>query len=140
GRFGPYVRLGSTYASLTPEDDPLEIGLQRAIELIDLKKIANATRDLGEYKGEMLVVGRGRFGPFVKYGKVYANIPKYEDPAAVDLARGSELIEAKLAGVRQNIIKEFDGSEIQVLNGRYGPYVTDGDKIANVPKDKKPDD
>ena len=140
GRFGPYVRLGNTYASLTPEDDPLEIGLQRAIELIDQKKLANATRDLGEYKGEMLVVGRGRFGPFVKFGKVYANIPRGEDPALVDLARGIELIEAKLAGVRQNIIKEFDGSEIQVLNGRYGPYVTDGEKIANVPKDKKPED
>ena len=140
GRFGPYVRLGSTYASLTPEDDPLEIDLRRAIELIDLKKIANATRDLGEYKGEQLVVGRGRFGPFVKFGKVYANIPKGDDPATVDLARGIELIEAKLAGVRQNILKEFEGSEVQVLNGRYGPYITDGSKIANVPKDKQPED
>ncbi|MDQ3102061.1 MAG: type I DNA topoisomerase, partial [Bacteroidota bacterium] len=117
GRFGPYVRLGSAYASLTPEDDPLEIDLQRAVELIDLKKAANATRDLGEYKGEQIVAGRGRFGPFVKYGKIYANIPKAEDPSMVDLARGIELIEAKLAGVRQNILKEFDGSEIQVLNG-----------------------
>ncbi|MFN3875015.1 MAG: type I DNA topoisomerase, partial [Flavobacteriales bacterium] len=53
GRFGPYVRLGGTYASLTPDDDPLEITLQRAIELIDLKKAASATRDLGEHKGEM---------------------------------------------------------------------------------------
>ncbi|MBL7962372.1 MAG: type I DNA topoisomerase [Flavobacteriales bacterium] len=139
GRFGPYVRLGSTYASLTPEDDPLEITLQRAIELIDLKKVATATRDLGEYKGEMLVVGRGRFGPFVRYQKTYANIPKGEDPAAVTLERGVELIEAKLAGVRQNVLKEFDGSPIQVLKGRYGPYVTDGKKNANVPKGTEPE-
>lgn len=138
GRFGPYVKFGTTYASLTKEDDPLAIDLARAIELIDLKKAASATRDLGEYKGEMLMVGRGRFGPFVKYGKLYANIPRTEDPNAVDLARGIELVEAKLAGVRQNILKEFDGSEIQVLSGRYGPYVTDGSKNANLPKETEP--
>jgi DNA topoisomerase I len=140
GRFGPYVRLGSSYASLTPEDDPLAIDLRRAVELIDLKKAATATRDLGEYKGEMLVVGRGRFGPFVKYGKVYANIPKTEEPSTVTLERGIELVEAKLAGVRQNILKEFEGTVIQVLNGRYGPYITDGEKIANVPKERKPEE
>ena len=139
GRFGPYVRLGGTYASLTPEDDPLEITLQRAVELIDLKKAASATRDLGEYKGEMIVVGRGRFGPFVRYQKTYANIPKGEEPSTVTLERGIELIEAKLAGARQNVLKEFEGSNIQVLKGRYGPYVTDGSKNANVPKEKEPE-
>ncbi|HRH70700.1 MAG TPA: type I DNA topoisomerase [Flavobacteriales bacterium] len=140
GRFGPYVRLGSTYASLTPEDDPLEIDLARAVELIDLKKIANATRDLGEYKGEMIVQGRGRFGPFVKYGKLYANVPKGEDPSTVTFERAVELVEAKLAGVRQNILKEFTGTGIQVLDGKYGPYITDGNKNANLPKDRKPEE
>ncbi len=140
GRFGPYVRLGATYASLTPEDDPLEIDLARAVELIDLKKIANATRDLGEHKGEMIVQGRGRFGPFVKYGKLYANVPKSEDPATVTFERAVELVEAKLAGVRQNILKEFTGTEIQILDGKYGPYITDGSKNANLPKDKKPEE
>jgi DNA topoisomerase-1 len=140
GRFGPYVKHGSLFASLTAEDDPLSIGLPRAVELLEQKKTATATRDLGEYKGEMLVVGRGRFGPFVKFGKVYANIPRGEDPALVTLERGIELVEAKLAGARQNVIKEFDGSALQVLSGRYGPYVTDGSKNANVPKDKRPED
>jgi DNA topoisomerase-1 len=140
GRFGPYVKHGSLFASLTAEDDPLSIGLPRAVELLEQKKAATATRDLGEYKGEMLVVGRGRFGPFVKFGKVYANIPRGEDPALVTLERGIELVEAKLAGARQNVIKEFDGSALQVLSGRYGPYVTDGSKNANVPKDKRPED
>ncbi|MCC6542498.1 MAG: DNA topoisomerase I, partial [Flavobacteriales bacterium] len=55
------------------------------------------------------------------------------------LERAIELVEAKLAGVRQNILKEFEGSVIQVLAGRYGPYITDGDKIANVPKEKAPE-
>jgi len=140
GRFGPYVRLGGTFASLTAEDDPLSIDLARAIELIDLKKAASATRDLGEYKGEMIVAGRGRFGPYVKFGKTYANIPKSEDPAAVTLERAIELVEAKLAGARQNVLKEFANSAIQILDGRYGPYITDGGKNANVPKGTKPED
>jgi DNA topoisomerase-1 len=140
GRFGPYVRLGSTYASLTPEDDPLEIDLRRAVELIDQKRIANATRELGEYKGGMIVQGRGRFGPFVKHGSIYANVPKAEDPATITLERAIELVEAKLAGVRQNVLKEFEGSAVQVLDGRYGPYITDGSKNANLPRDSKVDD
>lgn len=140
GRFGPYVKYAGTFASLTPEDDPLEIDLQRAIELIELKKIANATRDLGEYQGEMIVQGRGRFGPFVKHGKLYANIPKAEDPVTVTFERAVELVEAKKAGARQNVLKEFEGSVIQVLDGRYGPYITDGSKNANLPKETKPED
>jgi len=140
GRFGPYVRMGGMYASLTAEDDPLEIDLARAVELIDLKKVASATRDLGEYEGTMLVVGRGRFGPYVKHGKLYANIPKGEEPASVTLERGIELVQAKQAGARAKVLKEFAGSEVQVLDGRYGPYVTDGTKNANMPKDGKLDD
>jgi DNA topoisomerase-1 len=140
GRFGPYVRMGATYASLTPEDDPLEIDLRRAVELVDLKRIANATRDLGEYQGEMIVQGRGRFGPFVKHGKLYANVPKSEDPATVTFERAVELVEAKKAGARQNVLKEFEGSAIQVIDGKYGPYLTDGNKNANLPKGSTADD
>jgi len=140
GRFGPYVRFGATYASLTPEDDPLSIDLARAIELVDLKKAANATRELGTHQGEVIVQGRGRFGPFVKFGKVYANIPKGEDPVAVTFERAIELIEAKQAGARQNIIKEFEGSAIQVIDGRYGAYITDGAKNAKIPQGKEPKD
>ncbi len=138
GRFGPYVKLGSLFASLAPEDDPITIDLPRAIELIDQKKAANATRELGAYKGETIVQGRGRFGPFVKFGKTYANIPKGEEPSTVSLERAIELIEGKLSGVRQNILKEFEGSTIQVLAGRYSPYITDGSKNANVPKGTGP--
>ncbi|MBP6392696.1 MAG: DNA topoisomerase I, partial [Flavobacteriales bacterium] len=140
GRFGPYVRLGTTYASLTPEDDPLAIDLTRAIELVDLKKLASATRDLGEYDGETLVVGRGRFGPYVKHGKTYANIPKGEDPASLTLERGIELVKDKVAGAKAKILKKFEGSDIEILDGRYGPYITDGKKNANLPKGKTPEE
>ncbi len=140
GRFGPYVKLGSTFASLTKDDDPITIELPRAIELIDLKKEANKTRELGAYEGGVLEVGRGRFGPFVRHGKVYANIPKGEDPATITLEQGIELIKAKLEGARAKVLKAFEGSEVQVLAGRYGPYITDGNKNANVPKGKEPGD
>jgi DNA topoisomerase-1 len=140
GRFGPYVKFAGTFAILTPDDDPLEIDLRRAIELIELKKVANATRDLGEYQGEMIVQGRGRFGPFVKHGKLYANVPKSEDPATVTFERAVELVEAKKAGARQNVLKEFEGSAIQVIDGKYGPYLTDGNKNANLPKGSTADD
>ncbi len=139
GRFGPYVRLGKTYASLTAEDDPLEIDMTRAIELIDQKKIANATRDLGEYEGETLVVGRGRFGPYVKYGKLYASIPKGEDPATVDLERGIQLVKEKQAGASAKVLRKFEGSDIEVVAGRYGAYITDGKKNAKMPKDATPE-
>lgn len=139
GRFGPYVKMGSVFASLGPNDDPVTIGLERAMELIDNKKAATATRELGAYEDGLLEVGRGRFGPFVRFGKLYANIPKGEDPASLTLARGIELIKAKQEGARANILKEFEGG-VQVLAGRYGPYITDGNKNANVPKDKEPGD
>ncbi|MBP7515269.1 MAG: type I DNA topoisomerase [Flavobacteriales bacterium] len=140
GRFGPFVKLGSTYASLTPEDDALSVTLERAIELIDLKKVASATKELGLYQDEPIVSGRGRFGPFVKHKSLYANIPKAEDPAAITLERAIELIAAKQAGAAASILKVFDGSAIQVLKGRYGPYITDGKKNINVPKEMKPED
>ena len=109
GRFGPYVRLGATYASLTPEDDPLEIDLRRAVELIDLKKTANATRDLGEYKGEMIVEGRGRFGPFVKYGKTLRQHSQGRGPGDRDLGARGGTDGGEAGRARQNILKEFDG-------------------------------
>ncbi len=139
GRFGPYVKFGSAYASIPAEDDPITLELPRAIELIDLKKAASATRELGEYQGDVIVTGRGRFGPYVKFKTLYANIPKTEDAAAITLERAIELIQAKQAGAAANTLKSFDGSDIQVLKGRYGPYITDGKKNANVPKDKEPE-
>ncbi len=135
GRFGPFVKFGSTYASLTAEDDPLSIDLLRAVELIDLKKVANATRELGEYQGDMIVSGRGRFGPFVKYKSTYANIPKTEEPEGVTLERAIELLQTKLNAAAAAMLRTFDGSPVQILSGRYGPYITDGKKNANLPKD-----
>src|SRR3546814_9940326 len=108
------------------------ITLEQAIDLFPLP------RKLGESGGEQVSVGIGRFGPFAKRGSVYASLKKEDDPYTIDLARAVFLIEEKEEIARNRIIKEFDGSDIQVLNGRYGPYISDGKLNGRIPKDREP--
>ncbi len=106
GRFGPYVQHGKTYANIGKDDDVLDIGANRAIDLIVAKEsgaggrfgrpAADAGRPLGDHPdGGPVTQGAGRYGPYVKYGKIYANIPKDTDPASITLERALELIAAK---------------------------------------------
>ena len=141
GRFGPYAAIGSTaedaedkpkFASLRPGQSMHTISLEDALELFLMP------RALGQDKGEDVSVGIGRFGPFAKRGSVYASLKKEDDPYTIDLARAVFLIEEKEEIARNRIIKEFDGSEIQVLNGRYGPYLSDGKLNGKIPKDREP--
>jgi DNA topoisomerase-1 len=141
GRFGPYAAIGSTaedaeekpkFASLRPGQSMHTISLEDALELFLMP------RALGEDKGEDVSVGIGRFGPFAKRGSTYASLKKEDDPYTIDLARAVFLIEEKEEIARNRIIKEFDGSEIQVLNGRFGPYLSDGKMNGKIPKDREP--
>ncbi len=95
-------------------------------------------RALGEDNGEPVSVGIGRFGPFAKRGSTYASLKKEDDPYTIDLARAVFLIEEKEEIARNRIIKEFEGSDIQVLNGRFGPYISDGRMNGKIPKDREP--
>lgn len=141
GRFGPYAAIGSTaedaeekpkFASLRPGQSMHTITLDEALELFLLP------RALGQDKGEEVSVGIGRFGPFAKRGGVYASLKKEDDPYTIDLARAVFLIEEKEEIARNRIIKEFPGSDIQVLNGRFGPYISDGKLNGKIPKDREP--
>ncbi|MBA3486252.1 MAG: DNA topoisomerase I [Lysobacter sp.] len=141
GRFGPYAAIGSTaedaedkptFASLRPGQSMHTIGLADALDLFRLP------RKLGTDKDEEVSVGVGRFGAFAKRGSVYASLKKEDDPYTVDLARAVFLIEEKEEIARNRIIKQFDGSDIQVLNGRYGPYISDGTLNGRIPKDREP--
>ena len=139
GRFGPYAQIGDKdtdekleFASLRPGQSMHTITLEDAIELFKLP------RKLGESNGEEVSVGIGRFGPFAKRGSVYASLKKEDDPYTIDLARAVFLIEEKEEIARNRIIKEFAGSEIQVLNGRFGPYLSDGKLNGRIPKDREP--
>jgi DNA topoisomerase-1 len=139
GRYGPYAQIGTaddedkpTFASLRPGTSMHTITLEEAIDLFRLP------RKLGESNGEEVSVGIGRFGPFAKRGSVYASLKKEDDPYTIDLERAVFLIEEKEEIARNRIIKSFDGSDIQVLNGRYGPYISDGKLNGRIPKDREP--
>lgn len=141
GRFGPYAAIGSTaedaedkprFASLRPGQSMHTISLEEALELFLMP------RTLGQDKGEEVSVGIGRFGPFAKRGSSYASLKKEDDPYTIDLARAVFLIEEKEEIARNRIIKTFPDSQIQVLNGRFGPYISDGKLNGKIPKDRDP--
>ena len=142
GRFGPYVAIGSTaedaeekprFASLRPGQSMHTITLEQALELFLMP------RELGtDADGTPVSVGIGRFGPFAKRGSTYASLKKEDDPYTIDLARALFLIEEKEEIARNRIIKEFAASGIQVLNGRFGPYISDGKLNGKIPKDREP--
>lgn len=141
GRYGPYAAVGSmaeseeekpAFASLHPGQSMHTITLEEALGLFRLP------RKLGLSAEEEVSVGIGRFGPFAKRGSTYASLKKEDDPYTIDFARALFLIEEKEEIARNRIIKEFADSDIQVLNGRYGPYVSDGKLNGKIPKGREP--
>jgi DNA topoisomerase-1 len=108
------------------------ISLPEALELFKLPRNLGKADD-----GEDITVGVGRFGPFVKQGPTYASLQPTDDPYTIELPRAIELIRAKAEAAANRIIQDF-GNGVQVLNGKYGPYITDGEKNARIPKDKEP--
>ena len=140
GRYGPFVQIGTKddeekpkFAGLRPGQKMDQINLEEALELFKLP------RDLGETPdGEKVSASIGRFGPYVKFGTKYASI-KGEDPHTIELEKALEYIAKKKEEDANKFIKEFEEDGIQVLNGRYGPYVTDGKKNAKIPKDVEPE-
>jgi len=140
GRFGPFAQIGSKedeekprFASLRAGQSMHTITPEEALELFKLPRTLGTTET-----GEDISVGVGRFGPFVKYGKAYVSLKATDDPYTIDLARALELIRDKAEAEANRLIASFDEGKIQVLNGRYGPYITDGEKNARIPKGREP--
>ena len=94
GRFGPYVKYGSKFASLGPDDDPHKIDLARALEIVASKKRADAEREIKEFEGGAIRILKGRYGPYLTDGKKNVRVPKGQDPALIDLDEAKRLIEA----------------------------------------------
>ena len=139
GRYGPFVQQGTKddeekpkFAGLKPGQKMDSVTLEDAIELFKLPRKLGQTPE-----GEEVSASVGRFGPYVKYDAKYASI-KDEDPYTITLERALEVIAAKKQADLDRIINVFEEEGIQVLNGRYGPYVTDGTKNARIPKDTEP--
>ena len=140
GRFGPFVQAGTKddvekpkFAGLRPGQKMDTITLEDALVLFQLP------RKLGETaEGEPITVAVGQFGPYVKYGSKYVSLKEPDDPYTVTLPRALEVIEAKKIADANRIIQDFGVDDIQVLNGRYGPYITDKQRNARIPKERDP--
>ncbi|HVN98726.1 MAG TPA: DNA topoisomerase, partial [Steroidobacteraceae bacterium] len=139
GRFGPFVQIGTKDDVEKPRFAGLRPGQKMdAIELADAMELFKLPRTLGTTAtGETVLASIGRFGPYIKYGAKYVSL-KEDDPYTVTLERALEVIAAKALADANRIIQDFPEDKIQVLNGRYGPYITDTTKNARVPKDRDP--
>ena len=136
GRFGPVVQIGKAedkekprFAQL-PTDKGMEtITLDEALELFRLP------RTVGDFEGKPVVIGAGRFGPYVMHDKKYVSLPKTENPLTVTLDTAVELIQKKRQQETQRHIKTFDDEpKLEVMNGRYGPYLAYDGKNYRLPK------
>lgn len=143
GKYGAYVQLGENpedgkkgkpkFASLRPGQFIENLTLEEATVLLKLP------RQMGEFEELPVVVNIGRFGPYVLHNKKFVSIPKDEDPYTITYERAVELIKAKRIADANKMIKVFDENpDIQVLNGRFGPYIKAGKKNVKIPKDKDP--
>jgi DNA topoisomerase-1 len=139
GQYGPFVQIGTKddeekpkFAGLRPGQKMDSITLEAALELFKLPRTIGKTAE-----GEDVITNVGRFGPYIKYGAKYVSL-KEDDPYTVELDRALELIRLKQEADANRIIADFTSDGIQVLNGRYGPYVTNGKKNAKIPKDRDP--
>jgi DNA topoisomerase-1 len=132
GRYGPYVRHGDTFISLAKGEDPMEVDMERAKELIFQKRKADAP--VGTYKGLPIQQGKGRFGPFLKWNNMYINIPRKYDPESLSTDEMFELIEAKLEKEANRYIQKWEDEKIAIENGRWGPFIRFKKKSVKIPK------
>src|SRR6202167_2046108 len=139
GRFGPFVQIGTKddvekprFAGLRPGQKMDSITPEEALALFVLPRTLGSTA-----AREPILANVGRFGPYIKYGSKYVSL-KEDDPYTVTLERALECIQAKQLADANRIIRDFGDDGIQVLNGRYGPYISHGEKNARIPKDGDP--
>lgn len=140
GRYGPYVQIGTRDDAEKPKFSGLRPGQRmNSVTLQDALKLFKLPRILGETpEGEEVAANIGRYGPYIRYGNKFVSLKAEDDPHIVTLERALALIEEKKKGDAEKQIKVFNESGISILNGRYGPYVTDGKKNAKIPKHQEP--
>ncbi len=136
GRFGPYVRYDGTFESIPKTDDPYSITLERCIELLEnkMKKTAERTPHLvGHFEGKEILAAAGRYGPYIKYdGKNYTldknmSVDSLTEEQAIEIIQNKE--------TRNVLVSYSEDPNLKVMNGRYGPYITNGTDNFKIPKD-----
>ena len=142
GRFGPVAQIGSP----DDEDKPRFAGLlkDQSIETITLEEVLELfklPRNLGSFEDDELTVGLGRFGPYIRHKSLFYSLKKgVDDPITIELERGIQIINEKREADKKSVINTFgENSDIRVLMGRYGPYISQNKKNFRIPKSKDPE-
>ncbi len=128
GRYGPYCKIGERNAKLTKGMDPYEVKLEDVLELFKLP------RDLGVWENEMISIGVGRFGPYAKHNGKFFSLKKGMDPMEVTLEETIQLVIDGLQKEKEKTIASFEGEDIVVMKGRFGPYIKHNKAMFNLPK------
>ncbi len=137
GRFGPYVKHKNLFYSLKKDDDPYSLSLERAIEVIKTPKLPRTIGKLGE---DDVIIGMGRFGPYVKHKGSFYSIKNDHDPFTIELPDAIKIIEDKAKAAQENVIKTFEtNTDVKILKGRWGPYIVVGKKNVKIPQGKTPE-
>lgn len=142
GRFGPMAQIGSAedeekprFAQLNKEHSLETITLEEALELFKFPRV------LGDIDGKSVTVGKGKFGPYIRYDNTYVSIPKTIDPLSVTLEEAEQMLKEKQEAEAKKVIKVFpDNPDVQILNGRYGPYIAYQKKNYKIPENVEPAD
>jgi DNA topoisomerase I len=137
GKYGPLVQIGESkgekvpkFASLQQDQRIENITLEEALQLFDLP------REIGAFEDHSIVVNTGRYGPYVKHNEQFYSLGKEDDPLAIDATRAVELIQAKRKADAEKLIKRFDDQpDLQILNGKWGPYIKVGRRHVKIPKE-----
>jgi len=141
GKYGPIAQLGETNNSVKPKFSGLRkdqsidtINLEEALALFQLP------RELGEFEQSEIVIGLGRFGPYIKHRNNYYSLDKTDDPHTITLERALTIIEIRRQEEKAKIIREFDGNPpVRIIRGRFGPYISSGKDNFKIPRDREPE-
>lgn len=132
GRFGPYVKFGDTFISLPKGEDPFDVTLERAVQLIQARQ--EADKPLGYFENQPITKGKGRFGPFVKWTDLFVNIPARYNFDRLTEKEAIELIQAKIEKEANRYIQHWPEENISIENGRWGPVIKFGKNFIQLPR------
>lgn len=132
GRYGPYIKYDEKFVNIPRGEDPMEMDLDRAIDLLKIK--LEEDKPVTTYQGEPVTKGKGRFGPFLKYKSMFVNIPRKYDPDNLSQEDMHGLIAAKIEKEANRYIHQFPEEKFTVENGRWGPFIKFGKKNVKIPK------
>jgi DNA topoisomerase-1 len=130
GRFGPYVKFGEQFISIPKGEEPTEVDLQRAIQIINAKQVEDAP--IGFYDEKPITKGKGRFGPFIKWNDLFINIPRAYNFENLSQKDCNELIEKKIEKEANRYIRQWPEEKIAIENGRWGPFIRLGKNMLKI--------